>query len=115
MDRADPPRRHPGRQLNLLERGALATTRLGRSVRLDAVADAAQASLASFSGALLPLGLAAAFPRYHWLPLALAIAMLAFLGLIIGRQLGAKPGLWAGALAAAGAILIVVGAALDIA
>jgi len=104
-----------GRQLNLLERGALATTRLGRSARLDALADAAQASLASFSGALLPLAVAVAFPRYPWVPLVLAIAMLTFLGLVIGRRLSANPGLWATALAAAGVILIVVGAALDIA
>jgi VIT1/CCC1 family predicted Fe2+/Mn2+ transporter len=104
-----------GRQLNLLDRGTLAATRLGRSARLDALADAIQASVASFSGALLPLGIAAAFPQAPWLPLVLAIGMLAFLGLTIGRRLSAKPGLWAMTLATAGALLIVVGAALDIA
>ena len=104
-----------GRQLNMLKRGALATTRLGRSARLDAVAEAAQARVASFSGALLPLGIAAAFPGSPWLPLALAIGMLAVLGLVIGRRLGTNPGLWAAALAAAGTLLMVVGAALDIA
>lgn len=40
--------------------------------------------------------------------------MLAFLGVMIGKRLGANPGLWAAALAAGGALLIVVGAALDI-
>jgi VIT1/CCC1 family predicted Fe2+/Mn2+ transporter len=104
-----------GRQLNLLERGALATTRLGRAARLDAVADAIQASLASFAGALLPLGIAVAFPGSPWLPLILAIGMLTFLGLVVGRRLGARPGLWAVALAVAGLALIAVGAALDIA
>lgn len=104
-----------GRQLNLLERGALATTRLGRAARRDAVADAAQASLASFSGALLPLGVAAAFPAYPWLSLCGAVAILTFLGLVIGRRLRGNPALWAAALVAAGAILLVVGAALGIA
>jgi VIT1/CCC1 family predicted Fe2+/Mn2+ transporter len=104
-----------GRQLNLLERGALATTRLGRAARLDALADAVQASLASFAGALLPLGIAVAFPDYPWLPLVLAVGMLTFLGLVIGRRLGAHPGLWAATLAVAGMILVVVGATLDIA
>jgi len=41
--------------------------------------------------------------------------MLTFLGLVIGKRLSANPGRWATALAAAGVILIVVGAALDIA
>ena len=104
-----------GKQLNLLERGKLATTRLGRSARLDAMADAAQASVASFCGALLPLILAVAFPALGWLPLALALLMLMFLGLVIGRRLSGNPVLWAFALAATGAVLVVVGAVLDIA
>ena len=104
-----------GRQLNLLKRGALATTRLGRAARRDAIADAAQASVASYCGALLPLGVAAALPAFRWLPLVLAVGMLTFLGLAVGHRLGGNPGLWAAALAAAGIILIAVGAALDIA
>jgi len=103
------------RQLNLLERGALAATRLGRAARRDAVAYAVQASLASFSGALLPLGVAVAFPAFPWLPLLLAVGMLTILGLVIGRRLRGNPGLWAAALAAAGIALIVIGAALNIA
>jgi hypothetical protein len=104
-----------GRQLNLLERGALATTRLGRAARRDALADAVQASFASFSGALLPLGVAVAFPALPWLPLALAVGMLTFLGLVIGFRLRGNPWLWAAALALAGIILTGVGAALNIA
>ena len=104
-----------GKQLNLLERGALATTRLGRSARLEALADAVQASLASFSGALFPLALAVAFPALGWLPLALALLLLALLGAIIGRQLSGNPAVWAIALAAAGTVLVVGGAVLDIA
>jgi hypothetical protein len=45
-----------GRELNLLERGALAATRLGRAARRDAIADAAQASVASFSRHSAPAG-----------------------------------------------------------
>ncbi len=104
-----------GRHLNLLERGALATTKLGRAVRREAFADAVQASLASFSCALLPLGIAAALPAFRWLPLILAVAMLTLLGMVIGRRLGGNPALWAAALAVAGVILIAVGAALNIA
>ena len=100
---------------DLLERGALAATRLGRAARRDAIADAAQASVASFTGALLPLGVAAALPAFPWLPLVLAVGMLTFLGAEIGRRLGGNAGLWAAALAVAGIILIGVGAALNIA
>ncbi len=103
------------RQLNLLQRGALATTRLGRAARRDALADAAQASLASYCGALLPLGIAVAVPAYRWLPLALAVGMLTLLGLVVGRRLGGNPLLWAAALATAGIILTGVGAELNIA
>jgi putative Mn2+ efflux pump MntP len=83
--------------------------------RGDAVADAVQASVANFCGALLPPGFSVAFPAFPWLPLLLAIGILTFLGLVIGRRLGGNPGLWAVALAAAGIILIVIGAALNIA
>lgn len=104
-----------GKQLNLLDRGALAATKLGRAARRDAAADAVQASLASFSGALLPLGAAVAFPALPWLPILLAVGMLTSLGLVIGRRLRGNPGLWAAALAVAGIALTVIGSALNIA
>ena len=71
--------------------------------------------MASFSGALLSQGVAAALPAFPWLPLVLAVAMLTFLGAEIGLRLGGNAGLWAAALAASGIILIAVGAALNIA
>ncbi len=104
-----------GRHLNLLERGALAATRLGRAVRRDAIGDAVQASLASFSCALLPLGIAAAVPAFRWLPLILAVGMLTLLGVVIGRRIAGNPALWAAGLAVAGIALIAMGAVLNIA
>jgi len=95
-----------GRQLNLLERGALAATRLGRAARRDAIANAARASVASFSGTLLSLGIAAGLLALPWLPLVLAVGMLTFLGAETGRRLGGNAGLWAAALAVSGIILI---------
>jgi hypothetical protein len=94
---------------------SLATGAGQGSARRDAVADAVQASVAGFFGALLPLGFSVAFPVFPWLPLLLAIGMLTLLGLAIGRRLGGNPGLWAVVLAAAGVILTVIGAALNIA
>jgi hypothetical protein len=57
-----------GRQLNLLERGARATTRLGRAARRDALADAAQASLASFPALYCRWVSRPRFPRFPGWP-----------------------------------------------
>jgi hypothetical protein len=103
------------KQLNLLKRGALATTRLGRAARWNALMDALHGSVASFLGAGLPLFIAALLPALTWLSLVIAVAMLALLGALIARQINANALLWAGCLAAAGIILIVVGAELNIA
>ena len=70
--------------------------------------------MASFSGALLSRGVAAALPAFPW-PLVLAVAMLTFLGAESGLRLGGNAGLWAAALAVARDILSAVGAALNIA
>lgn len=68
-------------------------------------------------GLALPvaLGFSVASPAFPWLQLLLAIGMLTVLGLVIGRRFGGNPVLWAVALAAAGIILIVMGAVLNIA
>jgi hypothetical protein len=103
------------KQLNLLKRGALATTRLGRRARWDAVLDALHGSVASFLGAGLPLFIAAMLPGISWVSLVIAVVMLAVLGTLIARQINASRLLWAGGLALAGLILIAVGAQLNIA
>jgi VIT1/CCC1 family predicted Fe2+/Mn2+ transporter len=99
----------------LLKRGALATTRLGRGARWDALLDALHGSVASFLGAGLPLVIAAMLPAISWISLVIAVAMLALLGALIARQINANRLVWAGTLTLAGIILIAVGAALDIA
>jgi hypothetical protein len=103
------------KQLNLLKRGALATTRLGRAARWNALMDALHGSVASFLGAGLPLFIAAMLPAVTWLSLVIAVSMLAVLGALIARQINGNALLWAGGLAAAGIILIGVGAELNIA
>jgi hypothetical protein len=103
------------KQLNLLKRGALATTRLGRAARWDALLDAVHGSAASFLGAGLPLVIAAMFPAVSWISLVIAVAMLALLGALIAWRINANRLLWAGTLTLAGIILIAVGAKLNIA
>lgn len=103
------------KQLNLLKRGALATTRLGRAARWDAALDALHGSVAGFLGAGLPLFIAAMLPAISWISLVIAVAMLALLGALIAWRINANRLLWAGTLTVAGIILIVVGAKLNIA
>jgi hypothetical protein len=103
------------KHLNLLKRGALATTRLGRAARRNALADAAQASTASFAGALLPLAVAVAFPGHAWLALVIAVGMLALLGVVTARRIQGNAASWAAGLALAGIIIIGIGAELNIA
>jgi len=103
------------KQLNLLKRGALATTRLGRSARWDALLDALHGSVASFLGAGLPLFIAAMLPAISWISLVIAVTMLALLGALIAWRIDASRLHWASALTVAGIILIAVGSELNIA
>jgi VIT1/CCC1 family predicted Fe2+/Mn2+ transporter len=103
------------KQLNLLQRGALATTRLGRAARRHALTDALHGSVASFLGAYLPLVIATLLPAITWLSLVIAVGMLSLLGALFARQIGANVVLWASGLTAAGIVLVGIGAELNIA
>jgi VIT1/CCC1 family predicted Fe2+/Mn2+ transporter len=103
------------RELNLLAHGRLAETALGRRAFMEAVGDAAASSAASFIGALLPLGVAAAVPAHSWLAVLVAILLLAVLGVAMARTIHGQPLHWALALAAGGAALTGIGVELRIA
>jgi hypothetical protein len=103
------------RQLNLLSHGRLAETRLGRAVLVEALGAAGVASVASFVGALVPLGVAAGVPAHSWLAVPAAIVLLAGLGIALGRTIEGSPLGWALALSAGGIALAAVGVELRIA
>lgn len=99
------------RQLNLTERGRMATTRLGNMVLEEAGCQALVSSLCSFSGALLPLLVGV------WLPalgILVALAALALLGAFLGNTVHGRPLSWAVSLVVGGVVLAWVGFYLKI-
>jgi VIT1/CCC1 family predicted Fe2+/Mn2+ transporter len=105
---------HAERQLNLTTRGRLATTRLGRAVLLEALADAAVSGTACFAGALLPLSLAAAVPSAPQLSVLVPIGMLGLMGLVLAKALGGFPAVWVAGLVLGGCGMTALGWKLDL-
>ncbi|WP_044370447.1 hypothetical protein [Streptomyces noursei] len=103
-----------GHQLNLTSRGRLATTRLGRSALRQALLAASAAGISSFVGATIPLTAGAVLPGPSWLAIALAIALLAVLGLGLAAVVAGSAMRWACILAVGGVIIAAIGQELHI-
>ena len=105
---------HAERQLNLLEHGRFATTRLGRAVLKESFIGALIASICTFVGALIPM-LASMIPSAPvWLGVAVAITSLAVLGFLLARAVYGKPMRWALCLGVAGVLVAFIGLQLRI-
>lgn len=101
-------------QLNLTSSGRLATGRLGRTVRFEAIQAAALAGGCSFLGSLTPLMIGAFLPERPWLPLAAAVVALGGLGLILARVVNGCPLRWAAAMMLGGLVAALIGVRLDL-
>ena len=99
----------------MTEPGRLAMSSLGRAVAHESTVAAAVAAAASLVGAAAPLLFGALVPVPAWITLAIAVALLAVLGWVIGTVLAAHRWLWAAAMLVGGAAVTVAGALLDIA
>jgi predicted membrane protein (TIGR00267 family) len=102
------------RQLNLTSRGRLAAGHLGSTVTNEAILSACISSVAAFSGALVPLLVAALFPAYRWASIAAALVALALLGAGLARAVHGRVLRWSLGLVAGGGALSVLGAYLKI-
>ena len=102
-------------QLNITTAGRLATSRLGRRIRRDALRSTVLAGACSFLGALIPLLLAAALPSCPWIALVAAICALGGLGLVLAHAVDGGRCRWAMLTMLSGLVLAVIGAQLDIA
>jgi VIT1/CCC1 family predicted Fe2+/Mn2+ transporter len=102
------------RQLNLLSRGRLASTRLGSAVLRDAWQGAVIVSTCSFLGALLPMTVSAVLPKPTWLGVVFAIGTLTLLGIFLARSVYGSRSRWALGLALVGTLLTLAGVKLDI-
>lgn len=68
--------------------------------------------MSSFTGALVPLVLATAFPIASWLAIVLAICLLGALGIALARATGQSPLPWAVGLMIGGAVISAIGVEL---
>jgi predicted membrane protein (TIGR00267 family) len=105
---------HAERQLNLMSHGHLASTRLGRSVRMEALVSAVLSSVASFWGALIPLLTGVLLPTLRWGPIVTSLASLGVLGIALARVVHGSYWLWCGGLVTGGVLLSLVGIWLHI-
>lgn len=103
------------RQINLVEPGALASTRLGVDVARESMLAAAVAAVASLVGACGPLLLGAALPGPVWLAPVLSVALLGVLGAVLATMFHGRRSIWVVGLLVAGVVVLVLGAVLDIA
>jgi len=105
---------HAERQLNLLSHGHLASTRLGRSVLIEAFWSAVISSSASFLGALIPLLTSVLCPTLRWGSVIGSVISLGVLGLALARVVHGSYWRWCTVLVAGGIVLSMVGVRLHI-
>jgi predicted membrane protein (TIGR00267 family) len=105
---------HAERQLNLMSHGRLASTRLGRSVRIEAFVSAVVSSIASFLGALIPLLTGTLFPTFRWGPVVTSLGSLGILGIALARVVHGSSWSWCGGLVMGGVLLSLAGIRLHI-
>jgi VIT1/CCC1 family predicted Fe2+/Mn2+ transporter len=105
---------HAERQLNLIAHGRLASTRLGRSVLIEAFWTAVVSSSASFVGALIPLLTSVVLPAFRWGAVVSSVTSLGILGVALARVVHGSYWRWCGALVIGGVVLSAVGIGLHI-
>lgn len=106
---------HAGRHLNLPSAGQLAASRLGSEIIREAFHGTLIATAGGFCGAMLPLALGAIFPAISWMAIAVAVAVLAVLGVLVSRAVMGSPVYWAFVLMIMGVLFSAVGVLLDVA
>jgi hypothetical protein len=102
------------RQLNLTERGRLATSQLGRAALVAAIRGAGLATLCGIVGAVTPLVIFLVLPGSRELGFPFVFALLAMLGALLAKSFDGSPLLWASIIALAGAGLTWVGMKLNL-
>ena len=105
---------HMERQLNLTERGRLASSRLGRQAFAESLSASVVSAGCAFGGAAIPLIVAGLLPGPGWLTIVIAVCCLAGLGAGIAHSLSGCRPCWALALALAGVLTAMLGAWLGV-
>jgi predicted membrane protein (TIGR00267 family) len=106
---------HVERELNLMSRGKLATTRLGRQILSESALAACIAGGCGLLGSVIPLMLGIVIPGASLLSVCVTIGILGVLGMVLAWTFFGSPLKWALALMFGGAFLAWIGAMLNIA
>lgn len=102
------------RELSFTRSGRMAAGHLGRRVAREAGVASIIASGASFTGALVPLAIGAAFAAYSWSALIVSLGALGALGGALAAAVGGRRRYWVTAMIAVGAAVAAAGVALNI-
>jgi VIT1/CCC1 family predicted Fe2+/Mn2+ transporter len=102
------------RELNILSRGHLVTTQLGKQIFREALVDAAVASVCGIVGSTIPLTMSLVAPEFPFVVIGLTIALLGALGCWLAFSVFGSPVLWASGLMLGGGAVTMIGVKLDI-
>jgi VIT1/CCC1 family predicted Fe2+/Mn2+ transporter len=102
------------RQLNLLSRGRLAATQLGRQILREALLGAVVASMCGVIGSTIPLCLSLLVPQLPIVGIVLTISLLGLLGWVLALSVFGSPSLWAISMMVGGIAVTAIGVKLNI-
>lgn len=101
-------------EINLTDRGHLATTQLGKKIIHEAVIMAFVGSGCAFLGSFIPLVIAILIQDYKWASLVFAVILLGVLGIFLAKLVHGSKIRWAAALIVSGLLVAYIGLQLDI-
>lgn len=102
------------KELNLNKRGKLVTSNLGKQIVRETLIGAFISSFFSFFGAFIPISGAVFFPQFAWLPIVIALLILAFLGVGLSKLVYGKSIRWVLALLFTGIVVAFIGYELNV-
>lgn len=102
------------KELNLISHGKLVTSNLGKQIIGETLLGALISGSFSFLGAFIPISGAVFYPQYSWLPIIIALLILASLGISVAKLVYGKSIRWVLALLLAGIVVSFIGFELHV-
>lgn len=105
---------HAGKELNIIKKGQLASTKLGKIALNRSIYDSIVSGISGFVGGFLPIIFATLDPLLPWITLLSSVIILGIFGFILGHIVGKNPYIWTGALFLGGILVSLIGIQLHI-
>jgi predicted membrane protein (TIGR00267 family) len=102
------------KELNLSYHGKLVKSNLGKQILKETIIGSSFSGFFSFSGAFLPISGAVFFPQYSWIPVIIALLILAALGLNVAKLVYGNSISWVLALLLTGITVSFIGYKLHV-